>query len=272
MILVDGDARGVVPADDRGLGYGDGAFETLRVARGTAPWLARHHARLAETCAALGFAAPDATTLAGEVAHVAAGVERAVVKVIVTRGSGGRGYAPPPAARPRRIVAAHPWPEHPAERWSHGIRVRTCRTRLARESPLPGAKHLGRLAQVLARAEWDDPTIAEGLMLDGAGGVVECTASNLFAVLDGALVTPPIEGAGVAGVARGWILDHAATLGGAAQVRRLAPADLARATELFVCNSIVGAWPVRELDGRTYQVGPRSARIRDALAAEGCGP
>lgn len=271
MILVDGDARGEVPADDRGLCYGDGAFETMRVAGGVAPWLARHHARLAATCAALGFDAPDAATLAGEIAHVAAGTDRVVAKVIVTRGSGGRGYAPPAMARPRRIVMAHPWPTHPAERWSDGIRVVTGRTRLAREAPLAGAKHLGRVAQVLARAETHDPAIAEVLLLDTAGAVVECTASNLFAVVDGALLTPPITGAGVAGIARAWILEHADAFGGAAE-RPLVPADLARATELFVCNSIVGVWPVHELDGRAFSVGPRSVRIRDALVAEGCGP
>jgi 4-amino-4-deoxychorismate lyase len=271
MTLVDGEATGLVPADDRGLAYGDGAFETIRATRGVAPWLARHHARLAATCAALGFVAPEAATLAAEIAEVSAGATRAVVKVIVTRGSGGRGYAPPAPVRPRRIVAAHPWPAHPPERWSSGVRIATGRTRLAREAPLAGAKHLGRIAQVLARAEPCDPTIDEVLMLDTAGEVVECTASNLFAVVDGSLLTPPILGAGVAGIARGWILEHAALLGGAAE-RRLLPADLERASELFVCNAIVGAWPVRELDGRAYPVGPRSARIRDALFAEGCGP
>lgn len=272
MILVDGESCDSVPADDRGLAYCDGAFETLRVQAGAARWLERHHARLAATCTALGFAAPDLATLAAEIAQVAGSMDRAVVKVIITRGSGGRGYAPPVAARPRRIVAAHPWLGYPATNWQDGVRVRWCTTRLASDSPLPGAKHLGRLAQVLARAEWDDPTIAEGLMRDREGAVVEGTASNLFAVIDGAVVTSPITGAGVAGIARGWILERAATLVGGASERRLLPADLERASELFVCNAVIGVWPVRELAGRAFVVGPVSTRVRDALSAEGCGP
>ena len=272
MILVDGEPRDAVPADDRGLAYGDGCFETLRVERGVAPWLGRHHARLAATCAALGFDAPDRATLCAELARVAADAARAVVKVMVTRGSGGRGYAPPRPARPRRIVAAHPWPGHPVACWSEGVRVRWCATRLASSAPLPGAKHLGRLAQVLARAEAWEEGVAEGLMLDEHGAVVEGTASNLFAVLDGALVTPPITGAGVAGVARGWVLERAAALGASASERPLRPADLERASEMFLCNAVQGAWPVRELAGRRLAVGPVTARIRDALAAEGLGP
>lgn len=272
MILVDGEVRDGVPADDRGLAYGDGAFETLRVLGGVAPWLARHHARLAATCAALGFVAPESATLAADIARVAEGAPRAVVKVIVTRGSGRRGYAPPAVARPRRIVSTHPWPAHPAANWREGVRLRWCATRLSDQAPLPGAKHLGRLAQVLARAEWDDPSIAEGLMLDGTGGVVEGTASNLFAVVEDVLITPPITGAGVAGVARGWILERGASFDRGAVERRLMPADLARASELFVCNAVIGVWPVRELAGGIYPVGPVTTALRDALIAEGCGP
>lgn len=272
MTLVDGEARDAVPADDRGLAYGDGAFETLRAVRGIAPWLTRHHARLDATCAALGFAAPSLATLADEISRVAAGAERAVVKVIVTRGSGGRGYAPPRTTRPRRIVIAHPWPDHPAIHWRDGIRARYCGVRLAEDAPLAGAKHLARLTQVLARAEWDEPAIVEGLLLDRSGHVVEGTASNLFAVIDGALCTPPITGEGVAGVTRAWILERAAAFAGSATERRLTPADLAAAAELFVCNAVVGAWPLRELDGRAYTVGPVTTKVRDALAAEGCGP
>lgn len=272
MILVDGVAQDRVPADDRGLAYGDGCFETLRVAHGVAPWLARHHARLGATCAALGLEAPGAANLAAEVATVAAGAERAVVKVIVTRGSGGRGYALPASPRSRRIVLGAPWPDHPPSHGLVGVRVRWCATRLASVAPLAGAKHLGRLPQVLARAEWDDPAIVEGLMLDERGGVVEATASNLFAAIDGVLCTPPIEGNGVAGVARGWILEHAAALGAPVAERRLAPVDLARAAELFLCNAVRGIWPVRELDDRRWEVGPITTRIRGAFAAEGIGP
>src|SRR5690606_11828021 len=117
----------------------------------------------------------------------------AVAKVIVTRGSSRRGYAPRAGGPARRIVAAFPLPPVDAGQARDGIRVRRCRLVLSEQPRLAGAKTLNRLENVLARGEWDDAAIAEGLLCDGAGNVVEGTMSNLFVVAAGRVATPDLS-------------------------------------------------------------------------------
>jgi 4-amino-4-deoxychorismate lyase len=128
--------------------------------------------------------------------------------------------------------------------YARGVRTRMCTLRLAEQPQLAGMKHLNRLEQVLARAEWNDPAIAEGLLCDAGGRLVSATMANLFAVIDGELVTPPLGRCGVAGVARAEILAHAARVA----ERDMRLADLQRASEVFLSSSVRGVVPVQSLD------------------------
>ena len=239
----------VVSAADRGLQYGDGVFETLTVRDGRALRLERHLARLADGCRRLGF---DAPPVADELRATCAGVERAVLKLIVTRGAGGRGYAVPAAAVPTHVLTLHAWPEHDP-RWARGgVAVRWCDLRLAAQPALAGLKHLNRLEQVLARAEWrGTDEWQEGLLCDAAGHVIEATAANLFVVRDGALRTPRVDECGVAGVVRALLLEAAASLGIAADEALLSRTDVDQADEVFLCNSVIGIWPVARIGSVT---------------------
>src|SRR5699024_309429 len=134
------------------------------------------------------------------------GLASATVRITWTRGSGPRGYAPPASARPTCIVSAAPATPWPADWYHHGIRLHLCRTRLAVQPALAGLKHLNRLEQVLARDEWHDDSVEEGLMLDLEDRVIGATAANLFAVAGGCLRTPAVTRCGVAGTARAEIL------------------------------------------------------------------
>ncbi len=264
-MLIDGKDSDLIAADDRGLLYGDGLFETLAVHNGEPRLWPQHMARLTQGCARLGITPPAADLLHDEARSLCAGSGRAVLKIIVTRGSGGRGYRPPSPALPRRILSLHPWPDYP-EHWSRqGINVRLCDTPLGASPRLAGLKHLNRLEQVLARAEWDDPEIAEGLMLDTAGGLVEGTMSNLFLVRDGRLRTPALERCGVAGVMRARVLELAAQGGIACEVSELGLADLQAADEVFVCNSVIGIWPVRRVQNMEFTPGPVTRFLQQAM-------
>jgi 4-amino-4-deoxychorismate lyase len=269
MIWVDGEAGSGVPADDRGLGYGDGLFETMRVLDGAVPLLERHLARLFAGCARLRIEGLDRAALRRELAAACADRADGVIKLVITRGSGARGYRIPTGASPRRIISRHPRTEWPASFAQEGIRARTCSTRLGLGGPLAGLKHLNRLEQVLARSEWQDEDIVEGLMLDAEGCVVAGTMTNLFLVNAGVLQTPSLDRCGVAGVARGLLMERAAALDLRVEERRIAPAALSAAEALFVCNSVVGIWPLRELDGRTCGRSELVARLTDAARAEG---
>ncbi|KJV37092.1 aminodeoxychorismate lyase [Luteibacter yeojuensis] len=249
-LSVDFHDTGAVAATDRGFTYGDGLFETLRVVAGVAPLWHRHAARLSESAGRLLMPLPDTDRLHGEVLRLSAGLDDAVVRVTLSRGVGERGYALPRDPRPTVVVAAAPLATDTVAA-EQGIAVHACELRLARQPRLAGMKHLNRLEQVLARAEWADPAVAEGLLCDTEGRVVCATAANLFAVVDGELLTPPVDQCGVAGVARAEILAaHGA------RVASFFPADLTRASEVFLTSAVRGILPVRALGAHAWPPGP----------------
>ncbi len=265
MMLINGTARTQLDARDRGLHYGDGVFTTLRVRDGAAALWEQHAARLLAGCNRLGITPPQAAQLHAEALRVCAGAARGVLKIIITRGAGGRGYAPPQPESPTRIVALYPWPDFPEKNWSEGVAVRVNEMRLARNPRLAGIKHLNRLEQVLARAEWNDTAIAEGLMLDDHDQVIEATAANLFAVRDGKVLTPALHECGVAGVMRTVVMELARSAGLAVRECGLNLDDVRGADEIFLTNSVMGVWPVRELDTYSKQFGPVTRRIAGLL-------
>jgi len=271
-MLIDGNPGRTVPALDRGLHYGDGLFETIAVQAGRPLLLERHLRRLQSGCARLDIPCPDLQLLAGETGQVALGSERAVVKIIVTRGSGGRGYAPPGEPRPLRIVSLHEWPEYPAVARTTGVDVALCRIRLARQPALAGLKHLNRLEQVLARGEVLAAGALEGVVLDTSGFAIEGTMSNLFAIRGDDLWTPDLSACGVEGVVRTEILDRAAAWSLRTVVRECTPEDIATADEAFLTNSIIGVWPLRAIAGRTLRGTARATEIARRLVAEGAIP
>jgi len=264
-MLVNGVPGDSIAAGDRGLAYGDGIYRTLEARHGTPLLWHWQWQRLAADCAALRLPCPDEALLLREISSVAAKLERAVVKIVLTRGVGQRGYAMPAECTPTRIVSASAWAGYPPERAVVGIVARWCDTRLAIQPRLAGIKHLNRLENVLARSEWTDPAIAEGLMLDMDGTVVEGTMSNLFIVQDGALITPLLDRCGVSGAMRACVLDTAANLGLTVREARLSPPQVLAAEEVFLCNSLAGIWPLRELGPQQWQPGALTRRLQQLL-------
>lgn len=247
----------VDPAD-RGLAYGDGVFETLRLHRGEPVWWPAHWSRLCRGIAALGFLPPDEATVRAHAQALLDGhAGEGVLKLIVTRGPGGRGYAPPSAPEPTVVLSRHAMPTTPA-----ALDLRWCATRVAAQPRLAGLKHLNRLEQVLARAEWDDPAIFDGIMLDAAGQVVGATSANVFALVGGAWLTPPVATCGIAGLMREWVLRHEPS----ARVDCLEPAQLVAADAVFLCNAVRGILPVRRLGEREWRPHPGVAALCRRLA------
>jgi 4-amino-4-deoxychorismate lyase len=264
MILVNGIQSQTVPANDRGLAYGDGVFRTFLVHGGEAWHWERQYRKLASDCSVLRLQCPSQRLLENEIRSIAPEGD-VVAKIIVTRGSTERGYKFTPEAPPTRIVMTAPTPTYAATNQEQGVRVRRCRLRLARQPALAGVKHLNRLENVLARAEWTDETIAEGILCDTEGRVIGGTMSNLFAVLREELVTPGLERCGVAGVTRERVLDTALQQGMPCRIRDLEWTELLVADEVFLVNSIFGVWPVREIDGHAHRIGPVARDMRQWL-------
>ena len=268
--LINGKAGTPLSADDRGLQYGDGLFETLALRRGEPLLWERHVQRLREGCQRLGLPMPESGLLRDELAQIAGSDARAVAKIIMTRGSAGRGYRATTSGTATRIVQCLPWPAYPDSYGKAGVLVRWCKTRLARQPQLAGLKHLNRLEQVLARAEWQDD-YAEGLMCDTDGHVIEGTKTNLFLVRDdGTVVTPDLSQSGVAGVMRAQVLESATALGMNCAIQETTTDMVESAQELFLTNSLIGIWPIRQIEARHYVVGQISQTLQAALHASDC--
>lgn len=250
-----------ISPEHRGIAYGDGLFETMRVHAGGVHWWQRHWARLASGAARLRIDLPDQDHVTSEIASLLDGQGDGVLKLIVARGAGGRGYAPSPDAQADWQLALHPLPPPQG-----AISLRWCALRLADQPLLAGLKHCNRLEQVLARAEWldpdaDDRDAAEGLLCDQAGDVVCATAANLFVLHGTCWRTPMLDRCGVAGICRGWAIE---ALG--AGEARFGRAEVASADAVFLCNAVRGILPVSRLGTRTFAAHPEIARVRRLLA------
>jgi len=256
--LIDGVVAEQVPALDRGLAYGDGLFESIRFVGAMAPLWSRHMQRLGDSCERLRIPAPDTAQLWREALEVIRGMPQAVVRITVTRGVGERGYALPAAPQPMRVVAAFAPPQIADSTHVQGLHMRVCELRLAEQPLLAGIKHLNRLEQVLARAEWSDPAIAEGLLRDGHDRVISATMANLFAVIDGVLLTPALDRCGVAGVARAEVL----AIRPAARETELSLRALSTASEIFLSSSVRGILPVKSLDQWSYVPGAVTRQLQ----------
>jgi len=268
-VLIDGaaprDPGTAVSVLERGLHYGDGLFETIACLAGKPRLLARHLRRLTSGCERLGLPC-DAASIESEVRELAAGAARAIVKLLLMRGTAlARGYALTGRERSVRVALRYAWPEEESGAAEQGVRVRLASLRLGENPALAGIKHCNRLEQVLARREWSDPGIGEALMFSSSGALVSGTMSNVFLVHGSKLLTPSVDRCGVAGVMRETVLDLAAQLGIAAAERRLDGADLAAAEELFLTNALIGIRPVCELDGVSVAPGPVTRRLQRQL-------
>lgn len=246
-----------IPAEDRGLAYGDGLFETMRAHRGDIPWWDAHWARLVHGADRLGLPLPDVDQVRGETRAMLDGGDDAVLKLQVTRGAGGRGYAPPQAPEPTWLLSRHPVPTAMAE----GLGLAWCDTRLAEQPALAGLKHCNRLEQVLARREVVAAGADEGLMCDGAGRVVSATSANLFAWRGGRWSTPPVDRCGVAGVCRGHLLPALD-----AEERTLSRQDVDSADALFLCNAVRGILVVARVGARVFAAHPALDDARRVLS------
>lgn len=262
--LVNGRSTGVDPAD-RGLAYGDGLFETMAAEDGVIRWFDLHLDRLEEGCRRLEIPPPSRSLLTTEIGAHCPKKGRAVVKLIVTRGPGARGYLPPEPATPTRVLAISSWPDYPDSYYRVGVSARVCQLRLGENPVLAGLKHLCRLEQVLAQLELRGHAVQQGLLLDSGGHVVGGTSSNLFAVRGGELVTPTLARCGVKGVMRRVVLETARAHGIRSDERELTLAEVLEADELFVTNALFGIWPVTDVDGRRFAVGATTRALMARL-------
>ncbi len=268
-ILVNGQPEAALCAYDRGLMYGDGVFRTLRVRDGRPVWWADHMAKLAADAERLAIPSPPAEAWARDVADVLPSLPKAcVLKLVLTRGPGLRGYAPDGKLTPTRVLLASSWPQQIETVAARGARLRLCHLRLAEQPLLAGIKHLNRLENVLAAMACADAGIDEGLLLDAAGRVVGGTRSNVFIYRQGALFTPRLHRCGVAGVARARLMQAANDLKLPVHEADITLEQLLKAEEVMLTNSLIRVWPVACLGERSWDPPRVSRELRRLLDAD----
>lgn len=293
ICLVNGvEGIGLDPLD-RGLQYGDGVFRTLRVVHGQPRWWVEHLASLAADAARLALDFPEASLWRADLAKLAARLDGGVLKLLLTRGGGARGYRPPEVVRPSRILIYDSVPPL-SDAWpATGLNLRFCDLRLAAQPRLAGVKHLNRLENILARGEWNDPGIHEGLLRDEAGRVISGVMSNLFLwngngqpprshaftaprggaspglgrPSAGGLRTPRLDRCGVAGVTRARLMLRAVAAGIAVEECELGQEDVLAADEVMLCNGVIGLRRVARLGERAWPVPCISPELQSLLDA-----
>ncbi|NBB93287.1 MAG: aminodeoxychorismate lyase [Gammaproteobacteria bacterium] len=250
--LVNGEPATAVALDDRGLLYGDHLFETIAFIGGRAPLWRLHMARLTADASRLLIPPPDSELLAAECDRLLDGRDRAVIRITLTRGSGGRAYEPPAEPRPRRILLRRPYPSDLDTAREQGLWLVTSPVRLASRSVLAGIKHGNRLEQVLAAEAARRAGADEAVLFDAEGRLVEAIAGNLVLFIGERAVTPAASGAGVAGVGLRALKE---LLGDRLVEAELDARSLEQAAGILVINSVAGIRPVRRLDDRALAIG-----------------
>jgi 4-amino-4-deoxychorismate lyase len=242
-----------VSSQDRGLLYGDGLFETIRFFSGRLLLWEPHRQRLLSGCDVLGIDL-DLNYLDSLIPKIIASAPSTdcILKVIVTRGTGGRGYTPPSPIRPTVLFQWYALASDIVSNSKNGIDVIFCRHPLSVNPVTAGIKHLNRLDQVLASRELSDaalhtPTVREGLMLDLDSNLIEGTRSNVFVVVENQLCTPELTRCGIDGVMRNRLIELLASNGVEVVVRTIQHHELKQGSEAFLCNSVFGVWPILRL-------------------------
>ncbi|MGP4123580.1 MAG: aminodeoxychorismate lyase [Sodalis sp. (in: enterobacteria)] len=252
MYWLNGIPQTQLPLTDRAIHFGDGFFTTARVLDGDIPLLAWHIERLVRAGQRLLFASFDSDVLRREMLAAAHGVREGIIKALISRGSGGRGYSFRGCDAPQRIVSLMPAPaQYP--RWrQEGVRLSQSPVRLARNSLLAGIKHNNRLEQVLIRAHLDRDGSDEALVLDSEGVVVECCSANVFWRRGQEVFTPVLSHAGVAGVMRRRVILVLPTLGYSLEKVSVRPNALRTADEVFITNALLPVVSVHAIEARQY--------------------
>ncbi len=237
---------------DRGLAYGDGVFTTAKIIDGKVVLLAKHIQRLIHGCRQLKLASPCQQYLTNELQRVAKSYSQAVLKVIITAGSGGRGYSRLGLSDDASniIIIVSDYPKHYKEFTLQGINLGVSKQLIGISSMLSGLKHLNRLEQVLLRNELDERCEDDLVVSNCQGNVIEATCANLFYWQGGLLCTPDLSLSGVNGIIRQLILRKYPKT----KICQTRLVDLSNANSMFICNSLMGIVPVKTYNNRILDI------------------
>ncbi len=252
----------ILSYSSRAVAYGDGCFTTMLYRDGSVKHLPKHLQRLQQSCERLGISDFSMSVLKQSLVEFVAEIsahKEGVIKVLISSGSGGRGYARNARAECQSYISFHPIPLHYSA-WKKGITLGLSKIKLAKQPELSGIKHLNRLEQVLVKLNQtcvidcdvqnnreDSVQINDLVVTDTDGMMVEVSSANLFWREQQQWYTPDLHYCGVEGVVRACIIEQLSNQKHPVIQVRSKPEALLNADELFICNSVMGMIPVRKL-------------------------
>ncbi|WP_153914939.1 aminodeoxychorismate lyase [Shewanella sp. TC10] len=239
-VFVNGQSDNTIQALDRGLAYGDGAFATMRVCDGQILFLTEHLLRLQQTCQRLGFSIPDINSISQRLNVHAQTLRQGCIKLLLSRGVGGRGYTAPESPNISEVISLHDVPASYANWQACGISLALSPVLLGKQPLLAGMKHLNRLEQVLVKQQALPESVDDWLVLDADNYVVESSMANIFIVKGEQVITPAMNQCGVSGVMREQVIDALLTNNIVVMAKAISLTDLQNAEHVFITNSLLG--------------------------------
>ncbi len=246
-MIVNGKNTGSLPLSDRGLQYGDGSFTTMAVSESKIEWFDSHIKRLKSANLQLNICFEQFALLEETLLSEATRLQNGIIKVIITRGSGGRGYGTKDTGPATSIVTTHPSPQHYRSWRDQGIDLGESPILLAKQPLLAGIKHLNRLEQVLIKRHLETSEFSDALVCDTDGVIVESSVANVFWRRGNHWFTPDLTSSGIDGVMRNQVLSYFSRDKIKVNIVRERPEQLADVDELFICNSIMGLVSVNRI-------------------------
>ncbi len=247
---IDGQQQELLSVKNRGFSYGDGLFTTAKIVNGKVEMLPQHLQRLIDGCEQLNIPAINFDQLRQELKQVASSFTKAVIKVVITSGEGGRGYSRLGVGPATVVISVTAFPEH-YDNWQQtGINLATSKLQLGLNPMLTGIKHLNRLEQVLIRQELDQRSEDDLLVTNINDHIIETSCANIFWLIDERLYSPKIISSGVAGLMRAALLEKLPNT----VIKDFVLADLQQAQAMFICNSVMGIVPIKRFNGKLLAV------------------
>tara|TARA_X000000368_G_C23008542_1_gene702413 strand:+ start:792 stop:1637 length:846 start_codon:yes stop_codon:yes gene_type:complete len=264
--LINGKFKDQISVHDRGLFYGDGFFETMLWKKlgkeeeneNIIEYWKQHFERLKKGCDLMKINIPQEKEFIGDIKKILKksihhGLKSGLIKLIISRGVGGRGYKFEKNMKPTIIFLSYPQPSYKKELYRTGVNLKICQTKLFYHDRLFGLKHLNRLDSVLARSEWNN-NFFEGVFIDNNENIVEGTMTNLFFVKKNTLYTPEIKGSGINGIMRQIILDNAKVFFEDINEKKIHLSNLNNFDQMFITNSVIKVMPVKKLEKKNFSI------------------
>ncbi|QBF84562.1 aminodeoxychorismate lyase [Shewanella maritima] len=266
-VWVNQDEAGTISPFDRGLAYGDGLFATIQTNNGVILLLDAHLARLHQGAVRLGINWSPTESFIAHLKQLAASNPNHCIKVILSRGNGGRGYMPPEHAKLTEITSVHPLPSHYPIWQREGIKLALSEVELGRQPLLAGIKHLNRLEQVLIKAQPLANDVQDWLVVDTQGKVIESSMANLFAIKSSKVYTPSMAYSGVAGVTRERVIDALLQFGLSVECTEFDVTFLQSCDHVMLSNSLFGVVDVTTIGNQVFERFAETKKLTELIYA-----